>query len=340
MSTVASASRSTLVMDYETTYGSNPSPKIGVKLPIVTVTGLNAAEPQTQNPTLGCSNRNPQMPVFGEKGGTPTITFLMDCTSIMYWMKCLLGDPSTVDNGDGTYTHTYKIGNSIPSFLLDKEFVDETLYYLYNGLVAGGFSFSVNRGDAGLTVTMNLLGGGYESKSASPYDAAPNDVSRPDDWTFKPDATFEEGGSSNDDIVDFTINFTNNAELVMGINGAGKATNKGLATPQVSGTVTVAFTDDSLLLKARNRTESSLELILTDATHTPNHSISFLIPELKYAPTNPDITGSGAVYYTLPWLGYYENSSEASALVVAITNNVPSAAQTTSSTSTSTTTAP
>ena len=317
---VYSKSRSQLLYDIETTFGSDPAVAAAISLPIVTVPDLKITQDPIQSPALGGANRNPRIPMFGDMNSNCGLTFMMELTAIGHLLKSLLGSPSTVNNGDGTYTHTFKIGNTISSFLLDKGFTDGNLFYKYNGLVSNGLSFSAAPGDSGINYTLNILGGGYETKDTSAYDAAPSDLSRPSSWVFKPDITLTEGGSSNDAITDFSLDFSSSVELIQGLNGAGKATGYTVSSPQVSGTIRSSFNGDTLLLKGRNHTESSLAITFTDSVQSPNHSLVITLPEIKYGQANPEIDGPGIAYFTQAWISYYQDNADETALKMVLTN--------------------
>ena len=322
---IYSKSRTQLLYDVETTFGSDPAVAAAISLPYISLPDIAISQEPVQSTVIGGGNRNPRKPTYGNKSSDCSINMQLELTAIGYLLKALMGAPTTTDNGDGTYSHVFKIGNTISSFLLEKGFVDVGNYYKYNGLVANGLSFSIAPGDSGLNYTLNCLGGGYEELDASdPYDAAPTDLTRPDDWVFKPDATIKEGGSSDNAISDFTLDITDNMELVYGLNGAGRATCKGTSSPKVSGTITSGYNGDAKLLKGREHTESSLEVTTTDSTKTPNESLIISIPELEYGQTNPAVDSPGLAVYTQAWVGYYQNGADASAIKITLTNDTAS----------------
>ena len=93
----------------------------GFKLPINsdTVSGMFS---RTTPATL-TGTRNPVQPFKGNTDVTGNIVIPIDIAAMWYWLQLMFGDPTTAGAGD-PYTHTFKVGNTMPYFTHQKAFTD------------------------------------------------------------------------------------------------------------------------------------------------------------------------------------------------------------------------
>ncbi len=91
----AKGALSALVMDYETTFKANPSPKAGKIMPFNTFElkkTRNLIDPATIR-----GGRNPIQPAIGRTAVDGALTVPLCYRSIGYWMKAIFGAPDTTD---------------------------------------------------------------------------------------------------------------------------------------------------------------------------------------------------------------------------------------------------
>lgn len=93
--------KSKLVLDFETTFGANPGSAAGLIMP------FNACEILEKQNLIEVGtirgNRNPVQPVLGRKSVDGSLTVPMDYNAIGYWLKSLLGDPTTTNLSTAGY---------------------------------------------------------------------------------------------------------------------------------------------------------------------------------------------------------------------------------------------
>jgi len=233
--------------------------------------------------------------------------------------KGLLGSVNTT--GTGPYTHTLKVGNTIPSFLIEKGFTDLGQYFKYNGCKINRFTLAV-RHEGFQDISFEFLGA-KETVGTTSFDSTPTDLGKVS-WTGFDIAAIEEGGSAIGAVTEVDITVENNLDgSVYVIGGQGQRYSLPEGMVKVSGTTKALFESMSLLNKAKNSTETSLRIYykLGNGGGTAgNESLEILIPELLYSPNAPVITGPAGVFVELPFTAYYDNSSEGTSIQFVLKN--------------------
>lgn len=238
-------------------------------------------------------------------------------TNISATMKCTASF-ATATAGLDLYSHKYVISTSAqPSLVVEKGFTDLGHYFKYNGVKVGGFKLVVGE-DGELVGNVDLLGSN-ETPSNTAYDSTPTDVVLTRINNFQ--AVLKEGGSETALVKTAEFNFNMGLDGNQFVIGAG---NKRGDIPEgmvaVTGTIKALFTSMALLNKGINTTESSQEVIFTDASN--GSTLSIKVPEIYYDRTSPSITGPAGVELDLNWRGFYDNNADASAAVVTLVNSV------------------
>ncbi len=302
---------STLALDFETTFGVDPGAPNGLAMPINSFDvkanrNLNSAQTLT-------GNRNPVEPFAGNTVVNGSAVIPVDVLAMGYWLKAMFGAPTTT--GTGTYTHTYKIGTSQPSLVLEKKFATSTpTYAKLNGCKVSKFSMAVG-GDGELTANLDIEGAN-ETVGTTAYDATLTAIAFTRFNNFQ--ATLKEGGSTLANATEFSFDLDMGLDTeVFVIGGGGQRGDipEGIVT--VSGALKLLFENTTLLNKAINSTETSLELALTNGTNV----LRFTFPEVLLQMQTPGITGPKGVMLELPWTAYYGNDAGASAVKVELINS-------------------
>jgi len=186
------------------------------------------------------------------------------------------------------------IGTTQTSFTIERFFDDIGQYIRSTGCQIDGFSFSVKPnglidvtfpvvGLSETTASVAITGSTYGSLSTtSPMDGFTGII--------------KNGGTAIATVTQLDLKFTNKlaAQFAVG-NQAAVGITEG--TANVTGQIIAYFTDLSLLDLFINETESSLEFTFTDGTN----SYDFLVPNLKYNGSNPDVKDDGPIMLTLPY---------------------------------------
>jgi len=307
----ATGALSKLVMGFESVFKTPPSD--GFIMPINS-SSLKGSRNQITPATI-TGNINPVEPFDGNMSVSGEVAVPVDSIAFWYWLKAAFGDPVTT--GTGPYVHTFKAGNARPSLTLEHQFTNLAVprFFRYVGCKINGLSISA--GDDGELVANFSVVGTSETIENSAFDTAPSAAgfSR----LKNNQLTLKEGGStiSNAKLVDCSINFNiDTDQYVIGGGGIVGALPEGVMT--ITGNLNALFENTTLLEKAIDSTESSLEATF-EASSTSKLVIKY--PEVKYTRNSPSIDGPKGIAIALPFGAYYTNASEATSVVVTLTNS-------------------
>lgn len=310
-------SKTKTLIAFETAYGTTPGDAAtkSIKLPINSnnvVSSQNSTTPQTIT-----GSRSPVEPILGNNDVSGDIVVPVDYTAFPYWLKALFGDPSTTKEQPkaGYNTHTFKIGDTQPSFTLEKAFPGINTFARENGCKVSKLSLSVG-GDGELTATISVMGA-KESIETSTMGTTPIEAVFTRTQNFQ--AKVKIGGTAKGKITSFSMDIDMGLDgdtYCIGGGGYREAICEGLVT--ISGSLEAFFDNGDYLTMAENSTETSAEVIFTQG----DLSLSFKLPEIKFARTSPGIDGPGGVKQNLTYNAYYQDGSEKSAVVVTVVNKV------------------
>lgn len=297
-----------LRLGFETTYGTTPGAPATFTLPFNT---FDFKETQALNDTSTITgNRNMTAPFVGYKSVDGSVVVPVDATAFGHWIKLLMGAPTTT--GTGPYVHTFKVGDDTPSAFIEKAHTDLSLYYLDNGMKANSLEITFG-GDDELTASIALIGA-KETKGTS-------EVATPTVVALDRFNKFQAALTGATDVKNITLNFTNSLDGDQYTIDDGAVRGdipEGLA--MVSGTLDALFVDDTLLLAARNQTETTITITLTSGANV----LEFQIAELVLEPTGVTVDTPMGLVQSFNYKGYYDDHADASVLKVTLTNGTAS----------------
>lgn len=311
----AKGSRSQVTIQQETTFGVAPGTP-NAQLLYYSSCSLALNRGQEQDDTLR-GNRNPTKAMRGKDEVSGDLAVNMQAYNGLLLLG-LLGEVTT-SGSEAPYTHLFTVGNELPSFLIEKGFLDIGQYFRYLGCKVGSMKVSFTPFGA-QKMTFSLMGAQEVTASAA-FDTTPTDL------TYAPFdgfalGTLQEGGVAIADVTGVDLEISNDLDgdqYLLG--GQGKRADIPEGTVSVTGTLKARFTNLALYTKAINDTESSLKLIFANGTGVGtagNESLEFFIPELTFTPKAPPISGPKGIVVELPFVGYYGNDVGASALQITL----------------------
>lgn len=268
-------------------------------------------------PSTITGRRDSVEPALGQIDVAGQLELPLDVRGIGVMLKGILGAPVTTSAGaEGKYQHIFKPGDELPSFTVEKGFPDIGLYYLYNGVKFDKFSLTAQVGNNETTYTVDTMASNEtEAKATAAKSPTKLDLTR-----FNAvNATVKEGGQILGTCRKMQLDINNNCDGdTYCLNGSATrpSINEGLV--EITGNLEALFQDDSLLQKAINGTETSLELIFTNGDNT----LTFTIPEVLLERTTPGIDGPKGITQTLNFRAYYNNSDAGAIIVVTLVNDV------------------
>lgn len=311
----------TLIIQQELVYKTDPATP-DAQLIYLSSESLSLSRPNESSDVMRGGNRNPTKPARGLDDVSGDIsTELQAYLGQIY--KGVLG--SSTPTGTGPYTHTIKIGTSIPSFIIERKYPTLGKFFKYNGCKFGKLSMDVTaKGFQKITVSVS---GAKETIGDTAFDSTPTDLGKVS-FDGRSIALIEEGGVASAVISKITgLTIDNGLDLgednyVLGGDGSRDSIPDGYT--KVTGTVHALFKDLTLYQKAISGTESSIRVQykLGDGLGSAgNESLELKIPELVYSPKTPPIAGPKGVMVELPFEAYYENSTEGTALQLILKNS-------------------
>lgn len=300
-----------VAMGFETAFGVTPASPTAFNMPF-NKSGMTGKETLNSSNTI-TGRRDPVAPFRGNKDVSGNLVVPVDARGSGHWLKAMFGVPTTT--GTSAYQHVYKVGNTQPSFYLEQGFTDVGQYFLYNGckVSKAGFSFG---GDGELTASIDVMGA-KETLATSSVDSTLSTFGFDRFASFQ--AALKEGGATVANIIEtsFDIDFgLDGSTYCIGGNGFRSAIAEGLI--KVSGKIKAMFQDATLLNKAINGTESSLQITLTNGTSI----LDLLIQELVYERATPGIDGPQGIFVELPFQAYFDNGAGGSVVTATLTNDV------------------
>jgi len=306
--------RSRLVVDFETAFGQEPATPSGRIMPFNS-NALKSSQ-NLSDPGTIVGTRNPVQPFLGNITVDGDIVVPVDVRAFGWWLRAMFGVPVTTEVED-FYSHVFKINDSQPSLVMEKQFRDLSEYSKFNGCKVSSFEMSFG-GDGELTSTLGFMGS-KESLGDSPYDSDP--VSIPFTRFHNYQASIIEGGSGIADVVDGSISVDfglDGDQYCIGDNGVRGSIPEGIVS--VSGNLKCLFDNTSLLEKAIAGTKSSLQIKFTHG----NYSLAFSVGELIFERNTPGIDGPAGIMVELPWKAFYDEGADESALTVELVNDIAS----------------
>ena len=322
---VARGYKTTCLVDYESSFGTAPSTPGGVILPINTF-GLNISRNKNSAQTL-TGRRDPVEPFDGNTEVTGDVVVPVDTRAFGYWLKLLLGAPTTTATDDpenpGTdiapYTHVFKVGDTNPSGIVQCSYGTGTESYgLFSGVKMSSMAMTVG-GDEELTATLSLAGRNAVY-STSDYNSSAELVTLHRLNNFQ--AALKKDGTTFATCtqVDFTID--NGLDTtIRTIGGEGMVYDIPEGIMSVTGTMTSLFTNLDLLTAAKNSTEMSLEL--TIATSASN-SLTFKFAEVQLQYQGPTVDGPTGIMAEFPFVAYFANDAGNSVVTATLINDIAS----------------
>lgn len=306
-----------VLLIFESTYNTQPSISDGdmVAMPINNI-GLGSDENMIDSETILPGRRTESEPIFGNISVQGPITAPLDVRYFGYWLKLLLGAPTST--GSGPYTHTYKPGTDTPSVTIEDGFTDIDRYHKFNGIKINSMALSFTV-DTELVAELDLLGAKEVASAGSTVDASPQEhvLTR----FSAQDVVLKRGGSAVAIARSANLSISNElADDVYTLSSGGFRHSLPETKLMVSGGAELLFVDSTWTDLAVNGTEFDLEFYMTVGAH----SLKFTLPEVKMRRQPVQRNGSGPMYIAVDFKAYFQDSSEDTSIVVELVNDVAS----------------
>lgn len=310
--TVARGYKAATVIDFESVYNTTPGTKKGFKLPI-NKNELELKQTLIDSETI-TGTRNTVQSSLGRKSVDGNIVIPADYRAMGAWLKALFGPPTNTGTV-APFTHKYKIGDTQPSFLVEKAFPDAGKYIVYSGCKINTAQVSFGE-DSEMTVELALMGA-ERTIAAAAYNAAAPELKK---LPISQNHTYVKLGGTESRIVktgDFTLDAgLDGDQYVVGGGGVRGDIPEGLF--KATGNVTALFTDTSMMEAADAGTVTSLEIGFKLNTDT---QLVFLFPEVQIEPHDAPISGPAGVNVSFAWRAFHGTNNEKSLVQVTLIND-------------------
>lgn len=269
--TTASGSNLRLAYIKETVWGTTPgSPQTKI-LSGITGESLGGSQDELKSAALN-PNRGIEYVAAGQKKAQGDLNYELGVRGAVNLLAFQMGN--IVTTGAGPYTHVLTVAQEPTPFTLEKWFGDLATGFKFSGCKANTFSISIDPNGIS-TGSIGVIAKKVEA-IATEVDSTPTAVSHAFYDGIR--AQVKVGGVVVTDLVKLDINMTNNLQTANAI-GSDELASCVQGIFECSGTITVPFTDMTLINKVINGTEDSLEVTFTNGSY----SVKFLMPRIKYS---------------------------------------------------------
>lgn len=311
-----------LIVQAEDTFRTRPASPSAVNLDIlegasITDTAGYDANPVMTNTALGeklsCS----------DEAWTFDLPVPMDLNQIGWWYTFLLGNATSVDNGDGTYTHTWTVSlDPRPSFFAQMMFgTNPKTYRQWVGGGASSMEFGIREGDGKATLSGLFAAAWRDGSGNHPtadFDSTPVEYAA--NMACRKFGTIVniENGNTLGQIVSSTVSINNDME---GFSTGDDAYDGGygsilLGDFSISGRARILLFDGLAQQFAEQHT--SFPLVMGVSNHDKTAQLKINLPACEFGKPVYEIASAKALIQDYEWRAH----SSDTAPTIELTNGV------------------
>jgi len=300
---MANASRHSLSMIVEATYGTTPAttPQFDAVRHLSTTLGLTKDALVAQELRADRQISDHQYGV--RQVGGDIVAELTYGGTVDTILEAVLG---------GTWTtNVLKAGTTRRSYSILRRFLDLSAghYHLFKGCEFNTLSLQ-NAANDRVQMTAGVIGQDLAIASAAPAGATFPAAATTGQMTGILGAV-SEGGSPLGIVTEVSFSLENGLEI-RPVIGSNKTLEPSIGRSNCTGQVVVYFEDATQLTKFVDETSSSLDFTCTDAA---GNDLKFEFPNIKYSGGDLPAQGQGAITLTMPFQALYD-SGDATQIIV------------------------
>lgn len=307
----ALGARAALALAYETTYGTAPAS--GFRSMPFASQSLRDDQPLLESELLGFGN-DPAAPVSDMISVDGTVRVPVDTDMIGYWLKLLLGQPTTT--GTTPKTHTFNSGGfTRPTASIEVQHPDVPAYTMFSGIgvESGMFEFASS---GLLTCEMKLIGQKAAAISATSVAGAVAAATGSRFGHFN--GSIKRNGTALGNIMAAKFTYANNLDAVRVIRPDGVIEGLDPTVASLTGELTIRFDETTLLAQAQNGTTCALEFGWSTGASS---ALSFTVHQVNLARPTREVSGPKGVDLTFQFVAS-RATSPARMLTAVLTNTV------------------
>lgn len=273
----AHGARAQMALAFESTYGTAPASGY-VKMPFATA-GLGAAQGLIDSELVGYG-RDPLPPIKDVVTVDGDVVVPVDVDGIGYWLKLLLGAPTTT--GTTPKTHTFASGGlTLPSASIEIGNPEVPSFRMYSGVRADTLKVTMQR-SGNLQATFGLVGQG-ESVAGTTAAGSPTALTVQRFGHFN--GAIKRDGSTLGNITSGDFTYSNGLDRIETIRADGKIDGADPGIASLKGKISTRFADTTLMTQAQNGTPCELEFSwVIDANRTLKitaHAVYLPVPKIE-----------------------------------------------------------
>jgi hypothetical protein len=306
----------TLIGLTQTALRQLPSSPTGEVLYVQSLT-YNNADSIEQDATLGGGFRGELEGAEGrvDPSGSAVVTL---GTSIGFWLKHLIGVPTTTDLGDtenpGPYRHVFAVGSATPlptALAIERDFSSRIAvpgrYIRDTDIRVESAAFAFATGSPYQQVTFNLRGMARRTLPTAPMVSTPDDHGHAA-FGLSSMSLQLDGGSTQVCVASLNLNWSNDLDTdLYCLNDGGVRHDLPEGQVQITGDGVAQFDTPALLTKAESG--ASLALLITfirgtGAGTAGNEKMEIAIPLSMFRAPTPGITGPRGITQDFSFRAY------------------------------------
>ena len=304
-----------LAIKEETTIGTAATGNF-VLVPAKSIT-LSPTQPFLEDPLIGQGREQLRQP-RDVKNLQGSIVVPIDVRAIGYWLKSMLGAPTTTGSAD-PYTHVFKSSTAaLKSFTAEQQFANiaTPAYSLTPGVMVNTMAFDVTpQGVA--DATLGLL---YFDAADSTSTGAGTPTTVELDRFFQFDGQIKKDASALGAVTSASFNYSNNLDPVRYVGGAGAIGDMDIGIAALTGRIVTRFKDLSLFTIADAASLFDLQLTFYKSA---SRSLTFEFEQCEMTRDGREISGPAGIQCNFALSGS-KDVAEGQMLTVTLVNDMAS----------------
>jgi hypothetical protein len=280
-----------MALAYESVYGTAPASGY-FTMPFARST-LGTEQPLLENELLGYG-RDPLAPQRDAITSDGDVVIPVDVTAIGYWLKALLGQPTTTGTTPRTHTFTSG-GNTLPSMAIEIGNPEVPNFEMFTGVMVDRMQFSLERSGL-LQATASLVAQGSVNAAATAA-GTPTAITLQRFGHFN--GSIRRNGTLLANIVSAEFTYANNLDRVETIRSDGRIEGADPGNIQGMGNIVSRFEDTTLLNQAISGASCTLELAWSISA---NQSLTFTFHEVYLPRPRRPIEGPLGIQAQFDWM--------------------------------------
>jgi hypothetical protein len=305
----------------EAVYGTPPDGSAGGvyrKMPMRS-DSIGKEQPLEEDPTWNRGTPDDADPSEGAVDVSGSITCPVDVQGAGVLLRIVLGDSAEVDNGGGSFTHTFKSGADLHSWSrqLGHPRLTTPKWRTASGLKAAGLNFTMARNGRAL-FEIPMLGQKQVKDATGARDADPLIYAY--DPFDNSGGTIKLAGVAVANVTGATFALSNGLEGVEDINPEQQLSAIDESRRMLTGTISLRFGNAAAIDDLEDSKGTALlELAFTKGTS----NLKFQMPRTRFQMTKKTVEGPGGIAVTANWRAAYDSVS-GYMLAALLTNGVAS----------------